>query len=139
MTRCLATSKGSHFPLTDSNSIGPTASATRNAAAFSVTGAILDSRTIPESYIFLRDIQRVPYGVQFQDSDALSKLIAPEHPIAILENDVVLIAGTDVLDAFDRLEVLESTAEAIINSRPLGEVVPMPDAVIEELSRAFFK
>jgi L-fuculose-phosphate aldolase len=62
-----------------------------------------------------------------------------EHPIAILENDGVPVAGTDVLDAFDRLEVLESTAEAIINSRPLGEVVPMPDAVIRELSNAFFK
>jgi L-fuculose-phosphate aldolase len=111
---------------------------TVNATAFSVTGAVLDIRTIPESYIFLRDIQRVPYGVQFQDSEALSTVIGPEHPIAVLENDGVLVAGNDVLDAFDRLEVLESTAEAIINSRPLGEVVPMSDAVIEELSNAFF-
>ena len=38
-----------------------------NATAFSVTGAPLDSRTIPESYIFLRDVARVPYGVQFGD------------------------------------------------------------------------
>jgi hypothetical protein len=36
VARCLATSNGSHFPLADSNSIGPTASATFNAAAFSV-------------------------------------------------------------------------------------------------------
>ena len=47
--------------------------------------------------------------------------------------------GASVLDAFDRLEVLESTAEAVINSRPLGEVVPMSDAVINELQAAFFK
>jgi len=33
--------------------------------------------------------------------------------------------------------VLESTAEAIINSHPLGPVRPMPDAVIEELIQAF--
>ena len=35
-----------------------------NATAFSITDAIFDARTIPESYIFLRDVQRVPYGVQ---------------------------------------------------------------------------
>jgi len=54
-----------------------------------------------------------------------------------LENDGVLVCGTSVLDAFDRLEVLETTAEAIINSRPLGQVVPMSDEVIEELRAAF--
>ncbi len=33
-----------------------------NATAFSVTDAVLDSRTIPESYIFLRDVGRVPFA-----------------------------------------------------------------------------
>ncbi len=112
---------------------------TVNATAFSVTGAALNSRTIPESYVFLRDVQRVPYGLQFQDSEELARRISPEQPIAILENDGVLVTGSDVLSAFDRLEVLESTAEALINSRPLGDVVPMSDAVIEELNIAFFK
>jgi L-fuculose-phosphate aldolase len=112
---------------------------TVNATAFSVTGAALDSRTIPESYIFLRDLSRVPYGVQFQDGEDLAGRLARTQPIAILENDGVLVTGNSVLDAFDRLEVLESTAEALINSRPLGEVVPMSDAVIRELSAAFFK
>jgi L-fuculose-phosphate aldolase len=112
---------------------------TVNATAFSVTDATLDSRTIPESYIFLRDVHRVPYGVQFQNSAELAKQISPEQPIAILENDGVLVTGANVLDAFDRLEVLESTAEAVINSCPLGDVVPMSDAVIKELSAAFFK
>jgi len=32
---------------------------------------------------------------------------------------------------------LETTAEAIINSRPIGTVAPMPDAVIDELKKAF--
>ena len=34
-------------------------------------------------------------------------------------------------------EVLESTAEAVINSRVLGEVRPMNDQVITELVEAF--
>ena len=51
----------------------------------------------------------------------------------------MLVCGTSVLDAFDRLEVLEATAEALINCRPLGAVQPMSAAVIEELAAAFLK
>ena len=110
-----------------------------NATAFSTTSATLDSRTIPESYIFLKDVLRIPYGEQFGDGLGIAERLSPENPVAILENDGVLVCGTSVLDAFDRLEVLETTAEAIINSRPLGEVVPMSAAVIEELTAAFLR
>jgi L-fuculose-phosphate aldolase len=42
-----------------------------------------------------------------------------------------------VLDAFDRLEVLEANAEAVSNSRAIGPVHRRGDAVIEELVQAF--
>jgi L-fuculose-phosphate aldolase len=42
-----------------------------------------------------------------------------------------------VLDAFDRLEVLESTAEAVINAHAIGEVSAMPNEVIRSLRDAF--
>ncbi len=108
-----------------------------NATAFSVTDSIFDARTIPESYIFLRDVQRVPYGIQYQSDGCIADFVSPESPAAILENDGILVTGTSVLDAFDRLEVLESTAEAVINARALGVVAAMPEGVIEELKRAF--
>jgi L-fuculose-phosphate aldolase len=47
------------------------------------------------------------------------------------------VTGSSVLDAFDRLEVLESTAEAVIDAHSVGEVSAMPDAVIRELREAF--
>jgi len=108
-----------------------------NSTAFSVTGASLDSRTIPESYLFLKDVARIPFGEQYGDGTSVAERLSPENPIALIENDGVLVCGTSVLDAFDRLEVLETTAEALINSRPLGAVVPMSDAVIAELTAAF--
>ncbi|MEO8616068.1 MAG: class II aldolase/adducin family protein [Luteolibacter sp.] len=108
-----------------------------NATAFSVTGAAFDSRTIPESYLFLKDVARVPFGEQYNNVEAVAERLSRENPIALIENDGVLVCGTSVLDAFDRLEVLETTAEALINSRPLGEVLPMSDAVIAELTAAF--
>ena len=109
-----------------------------NATAFSVTGQTLDARTIPESYILLRDVQQATFGMQY-DGDAMSKLVSMERPIALLENDGVVAVGTNVLDAFDRLEVLETTAEAIIASRPIGAVRCMPEEAIDELRAAFLE
>jgi L-fuculose-phosphate aldolase len=109
-----------------------------NATAFSVAAAPLDTRTIPESYIFLRDVRRVPFGVRYRDPAELAALTSPRDPILILDNDGVQVCGTSILDAFDRLEVLESTAEAMINSRPIGTMMPMPEQAINELIEAFF-
>lgn len=108
-----------------------------NSTAFSVTDSAFDARTIPESYIFLRDVQRLPYGVQYAGDGTIASFVSPASPVAILENDGVLVTGSSVLDAFDRLEVLESTAEAIINAGAIGQVTPMPASVIDELRQAF--
>lgn len=108
-----------------------------NATAFSVTAAKFDARTIPESYLFLRDVARVPYGVQYATDDRIADFVSNDAPAAILENDGVLVVGDSILDSFDRLEVLESTAEAVINARIIGNVVSMPESVIQELRTAF--
>lgn len=109
-----------------------------NATAFSVTGTVLDSRTIPESYVVMRNVVRAPFGMQFGDGEELADRLSVTQPAVILENDGVLVTGSDVLEAFDRLEVLESTAEAIINARAVGELQPLSDAVTRDLDKAFF-
>jgi len=108
-----------------------------NATAFSVTATPLDARTIPESYLFLKDVVTLPYGVQYEDGERIADRVSPANPVALIENDGALVLGTSVLDAFDRLEVLESTAEAVINSRAVGELHRMSDATIAELVAAF--
>jgi L-fuculose-phosphate aldolase len=110
-----------------------------NATAFSVTGVALDTRTIPESYVMVRQLRWVTYGLQFQDSEGLGRQVSPRQPAAILENDGVLVTGSDILEAYDRLEVLESTAEALINCRFIGTLAAMPDEVTRELERVFLK
>ncbi len=109
-----------------------------NATAFSVTGTPLDTRTIPESYVVVRHVGRAPFGMQFEDGKELAQLLSAKQPALILENDGVLVTGNDVLEAFDRLEVLESTAEAIINCRTVGSLRPMSDSVTRDLDLAFF-
>lgn len=108
-----------------------------NATAFSVSDAPLETRTIPESYLFLKDVQRIPFEAQYGDGAEVAQVMGPKSPIALLEHNGVLVAGRSPLDAFDRLEVLESTAAALIRSRALGPIRPMSDAVIDELVEAF--
>ena len=94
-----------------------------NATAFSVSATKLDTRTIPESYIFLRDVAVLPFAWVYDAPEKIAEEIpTSKFPIALIENDCALVMGKSILDAFDRLEVLESTAEAVILSRSIGEV-----------------
>jgi L-fuculose-phosphate aldolase len=110
-----------------------------NATAFSVTHQPLDARTIPESFLFLGNVPTVPFAAQFGDGREVATMVTPDQPVALMENNGALILGKSILDAFDRLEVLESTAEALINSRPLGPLCPMTDFQIDALKTAFGK
>jgi L-fuculose-phosphate aldolase len=58
-------------------------------------------------------------------------------PVLIIENDCVLAAGTNVLNAFDRLEVAEFSAKSLIDTAVLGPLVPIGDAEIHDLEQAF--
>jgi len=108
-----------------------------HASAFTVSTFPLDTRTIPESYLFLKDVRTIPFEHLFSDCAEVASLVTPANPIALLRHNGVLIAGRTVLDAFDRLEVLEATAKAIIQSRALGPITPMSDEVIRDLLAAF--
>ncbi len=108
-----------------------------NATAYAVSGEPLDTRTIPESYVFLREVEKLPVSVLSEDPTNVAPRLSPNFPVYLIENDGAMVLGTSLLDAFDRLEVLESTAEALINSKSLGPVRVMGEAVIRELEEAF--
>lgn len=105
--------------------------------AFIVSGVSLDSRTIPESYINLRDMPVVPYGAQFSDEAGVSAAITARNPVIVLENDAVLATGRSILEAYDRLEVAEATANALIAARRLGDFRPIDDQAVAEIEAAF--
>jgi L-fuculose-phosphate aldolase len=109
-----------------------------NATAFSVSGTAIDSHTIPESYVVVRNVGLAPFGMQFGDGRDLAAMVSSIQPALLLENDGCLVTGSDILEAFDRLEVLESTSEAIINARAIGKLHPLGEEVSRELDHAFF-
>ena len=108
-----------------------------HAMAFAVTDAEFDARTIPESYIMLRDVRNLPYEVIYTDPAALAKSFDPAHPAVMVENDCVIVTGETLLKAFDRLEVMESTAHSILDSIGIGPIVHITDQEIADLKVAF--
>jgi L-fuculose-phosphate aldolase len=105
--------------------------------AFAVTQEPFDTRTIPECWIVLRDVPRLPFGATFLDPAATADRFGPASPVALVQNEGVVVTGTSVLHAFDRLEVAEHGARGLVACRALGEIVRIDDAQIEDIRRAF--
>lgn len=108
-----------------------------HAMAFAVTDAAFDARTIPESYILLRDVKKIPYEEIYTIPDQMAKEFVPSCPAVMVENDCVIVTGGSLLQAFDRLEVMESTAHSIISAQEIGPIVHITDPEIEEIKEAF--
>ena len=108
-----------------------------HAMAFAVTDAAFDARTIPKSYILLRDVKKIPYEEIYTNPDQMAKEFAPSCPAVMVENDCVIVTGGSLLQAFDRLEVMESTAHSIISAQEIGPIVHITDPEIEEIKEAF--
>ena len=112
-----------------------------NILAFGVSGVKFDSRTIPECYLVLRDIPILPYGTEFnygrKKGKRLSEIISEKTPVAICQNNCVIVTGNSLLQSFDRLEVAEFSAKSVIASKAIGEIVPIGKNEINELEKAF--
>jgi len=105
--------------------------------AFAVTGERFDSRTIPESYILLRHVARLPFGSTFLEPEKAAATFTRETPVALVENDCVVVTGSSAIHAFDRLEVAEYTARALVACRSIGAVVMIDDGQAADIDRAF--
>ena len=108
-----------------------------HSMAFAVTDAEFDPRTIPESYILLRDVKKLPYENIYNDADATADEFTPARPAMMVENSCVVVTGESLLQAFDRLEVMESTATSIILSKEVGPIVHITDKEVDDLKVAF--
>ena len=105
--------------------------------AFAVTDAPLDSRTIPESYILMRNIPKLDFGSNYLKPEDTAAVFKENTPIALIKNDCAIITGTSLLNAYDRLEVAEYSARAIIATRDLGELVAINQEEIDDINIAF--
>ena len=105
--------------------------------SFAVTDAEFDSRLIPESYISLRDVKRLPYMASRIDIPGTVAAFSDKSPVMIVNNQCVIVTGASLLNAYDRLEVLEYSAAAMIASKDIGEVVLITPAEVKAIEEAF--
>ena len=105
--------------------------------SYAVTEAKFDPRVIPESYILLREVPTFPFGTHFHDVSAVTKVLSPRYPVIIIQNDCLVTTGSTLIQAFDRLEVAEYSAEATIACKYIGDMKPINDKQIADLVEAF--
>ncbi len=105
--------------------------------AYAIAEHQFDTKTIPESYIMLMAVPKVPFGTQYTNVEAIADMLSPRAPVLLLQNDCVLTTGSSILKAFDRLEVAEFTARSLIETASIGKLVSIGMDEVHDLERAF--
>ncbi|MFH5832193.1 class II aldolase/adducin family protein [Halalkalibaculum sp. DA384] len=107
-------------------------------SALGITGRTLDTRTIPESYVFLRDIPLVSCSRELNDPEEagrLSGMISYETPMLLIRNELLLVTGRTLQEAFDRLEIAEFGARSAIDALVMGGANPLHETQLRGLEK----
>lgn len=107
--------------------------------SFAITGAEFNVRTIPETWIYLQNVQMVEFGEQFVGVNKIPAIISAENPVVIVKNECVIVTGNKLLQAFDYLEVAEFSAKSLVMSTTLGKMIPISDEQVEDLGKVMSK
>ncbi len=104
------------------------------ATSFAVAGKALDLHLIPEAVIFLGEVPLVPF--QFPGSPELAEAIVyylDGYDAVLMQNHGVLCWGSDVEQAYHRLETVEFCAQVTMNAQLLGGARELPSEPLENL------
>jgi len=104
------------------------------STSFAVAGKALDLHLIPEAVIFLGEVPLVPF--QPPGSPELAESIVPyldDYDAVLMENHGVLCWGSDVEQAYHRLETVEFCAQVTFTAQLLGGARELPQEPLENL------
>lgn len=101
--------------------------------AFASSGAPFDSRTIPESYIQLRDVPVVSAAEYDANPAAVAARLSRRNPVLLIESTGLVTVGETILQGFDRMEVGEFTAKCLLMAQRLGTLSPMTQRQVDEV------
>jgi len=108
-----------------------------SVTAYAISKNYFETRTIPESYVVLRDIPKIEFGAQYNNPEKIAETFSNRIHVILIQNDCLLTTGKNILEAFDRLEVAEFSANSLITSKIIGECIKIDDNQIEELNQKF--
>lgn len=103
---------------------------------FAVANVGFDARLIPESYIMLKDVSRLPYSA-IGDYDAIADTLTTSAPALIVDNECVITIGKNITKAFDRLEVLDYSARSVIMAKAVADIKPIDQKQVDEINDTF--
>lgn len=98
------------------------------ATSFAVAGIPLDKCVLPEAVIVIGAVPIAKYGLP--STDELPDMIRPhiqKNDVILLENHGALTLGTDLLNAYHKMETLEHTANIVTKAIQLGNLGVIPE------------
>ncbi len=104
------------------------------AVAFSLAGISLAMCAIPEIIVTMGTIPTAPYATPGTDDlpDALAPYLSKGDAV-IMERHGVICLGTDLFDAYKKMEMVEHTAKITHAARTIGEVRPIAPEGVQRL------
>lgn len=104
--------------------------------AFAVAGEHFESRMISEGYIILGDVQCKTCETGVLNEDEIVDMLQPRKPVVVVDNRCAIATGASLINAFDRTEVLECSAAAVLAARGIGQPIALTDAEIDGTNKA---
>ena len=104
------------------------------ASTFAVAGVVVDSSITGEARYMLGNVGMVDYHLMGSPelAEACAKVMASCNA-AIMAKHGAITVGTSLFEAFDRMEVLENTAQINYNLRTLGNNSRLTEKEIAEI------
>ncbi len=106
------------------------------ATAFALAGESIPDDVMPGSTAVLGSVALVPFGMP--STDELPNALEPflvNHRTLLLAHHGAVVMGSNVFDAYNRMEILERTAQIVLAARMLGGEKKMPPHQVEALKK----
>lgn len=110
-----------------------------NIMVYGVTEKEFDVKIIPESYVMLRAMDKLPFGAWQNDPSLVADYVNENRPVLLLENDGFLSVGETEFKTFDRMEVAEYTARSLFDAESIGSIVPMTQEALRDIEKRILK
>jgi len=106
------------------------------ATAFAVAGEELPGDILPEVALFVGPIPLVPFTSPGTTAvGAGLEVFAADHDAFLLKNHGVVTIGTNLEEAYNRMETVEHFAKILFYARQIGTVDHLPEEEVVRLTR----
>jgi L-fuculose-phosphate aldolase len=104
--------------------------------AYASAGKPLSATILPEIVLTVGDIPLAEYGTPSTSElpDSVEKLIQ-DHDAILLRNHGIVVAGRDIEDAFNKLEIVEHFAEILHAAEAIGGAEPLSNEQLDRLMK----